>query len=86
MIDPRPQFCPACRRPVEVVDLPSLRIRGVCVRCSCEPTTAPTVPVLRVGVGAPPAPPSTEVTSASQHLRPSADSTPVPVLRVPEHA
>lgn len=42
MTDPTPQRCPSCRKPLDVVDLPSMRIRGVCARCSCEPTTAST--------------------------------------------
>lgn len=36
LIDGRPRRCPGCSRQLDAVDLPSMRIRGVCASCSCE--------------------------------------------------
>lgn len=36
LIDARPQRCAACSALVDLVDLPSMRARGQCARCSCS--------------------------------------------------
>jgi hypothetical protein len=43
-IDGRPLCCPACSVQVDAVDVPSLKARGVCARCSVvEPEAVRTV-------------------------------------------